>query len=169
MDLKQQIQAELKRALQKKDIFVCGLLRFLNAAVQNREIAKRAKLAKTEPLEKLKELSQLTDEEALEVIVSEIKKRKDAITEFTKGNRADLASREKQEMEYLQRYLPIQLTEEELKKIVQEAIARINASSVKDIGRVMAEITPQIKGRAEGAVASNMVKELLSLPSQQND
>lgn len=160
-NLKQQIQNDLKEAMKNKDAFLLGVLRMASAAMKNRELEKRAKLSKTEAIEKLDELSQLTDEEALAIMVSEAKKRKDAIEEFSKGGRADLAEKEGKELEALKKYLPEQIGEEEIRKIVVEAIARTGASSPKEMGKVMAALMPQVKGKADGGLVNKIVKEEL--------
>jgi len=162
MALKQQIQTDLKEALKRKEVFLCGVLRFLNAIIKNKELEKRAKLAKTEPIEKLEEMSQLTDDEIIEVISSEIKKRKESITQFEKGGRIDLAQQEKKELEILMDYMPKQMTEEEIRKLVKETIKKLEIKSPKDIGKVMAVLMPQVKGRAEGGLVNKIVQEELS-------
>lgn len=159
--LKEKIQQELKEAQLKREESLISVLRMLNAAIHNREIEKRTKLSKSEPLEKLAELSELTDEEIIEVISSEAKKRREAILEFEKGARQDLVEKEKKELEVLQKYLPTQLSEEELRRLIKEAIEKTGASESKNIGKVMAELMPKIKGKADGGLVSKMVKELL--------
>ncbi|GAH84058.1 unnamed protein product, partial [marine sediment metagenome] len=94
--------------------------------------------------------SELTDEEVIEVISSEVKKRKEAILEFEKGERKDLVEKEKKETEVLKKYLPEQLSEQEIKKLVKVAIETVEAQNLKDMGKVMAELIPQVKGKAEG-------------------
>jgi uncharacterized protein YqeY len=100
------------------------------------------------------------------VASSEIKKRKDAIALYEKGNRPELADKEKKEIEILKKYLPEQLSEEELKKLIQESIAKVGGPNghpeIKDMGRVMADLNPKIKGKADSGEASKIVKELLS-------
>jgi len=165
MTLKEKIQNNLKIALKEKKETELATLRMLNASIINKEKEKRIKLAKTEKESTEKELlekSQLTDEEIIEVISSEVKKRKEAILEFEKGERKDLADKEKKEMEVLIKYLPEQISEEEVKKIVKEAIKKMGAKEMKDMGRVMAELMPKVKGRTDGALVSRAVKELLN-------
>jgi uncharacterized protein YqeY len=165
MILKEKIQEDLNQAVKKKEELESGVLRMLSAAILNKEKEKRFKLNKQEPElkeEELAEKSQLTDEEVIDVISSEIKKRKESISEFEKGNRQDLAEKEKKEIEVLKKYLPEQLSGEEIKKIAEEAIKKTEAKEMKDMGKVMAELMPQVKGRADGATVSKIVKELLS-------
>lgn len=164
--LKEKIQNDLTEAVKKEEKLESLVLRSLSAAILNKEKEKRYKLSKEKPdlkVEELEKESQLTDEEVIEVISSEVKKRKEAILEFEKGKREDLVSKEKKELEILEKYLPEQLSEEEIKKIAEEAIKKIGATEIKDMGKVMAELMPQIKGRAEGAKVSQIVKELLTL------
>ena len=160
-NLKQQIQNDLKEAMKNKDAFLLGVLRMAVTAIKNKELEKRTKLSKTEAIEKLDEMSQLTDEEALAVMLSEAKKRKDTIEEFTKGGRKDLAEKEQKELEALKKYLPEQMGDEEIRKIVVGAIAQTGASDVKEMGKVMAAIMPQVKGKADGSLVNKIVKEEL--------
>jgi len=162
MELSEQIQADLKNFLKTGKTFEVGVLRMAIAALHNREIEKRIKLSKSEPLEKLDELSKLSEEEVIATISSEIKKRREAIIEYEKGKRQDLADREKKEIEILQKYLPEQLSEEEIKKLAKEAIKKIGAEEPKDMGKVMAELMPKVKGKADGSLVSKIVKDFLT-------
>ena len=93
--------------------------------------------------------------------MSEAKKRKEAISEYEKGGREDLLEKEKAELEVLEKYLPEQLSEEEIKKIAKEIIEKVEAKSIKDMGKVMAEMMTRVKGKADGSVVNKIVKELL--------
>lgn len=164
-NLKRQIQEDLKAALKKKEEIKVSAIRMLNAAISNKEIEKRSKLSRQKPelkSEELAEQSILTDEETIETIVSESKKRKEAIAGFEKGGRADLVEKEKRELEILKKYLPEQLPEEEIRKIVKDIIQKTEAASIKDMGKVMAGLMPKVKGRADGFLVSKIVKESLS-------
>jgi len=163
MILKEEIKKDFKIALKKKAKLECSVLRLLNSAIHNKEIEKKAKLRKKGELieEEIVKQGELIDEEITTLILSEIKKRKEAILEFEKGDRRDLVEKEKKETEFLKRYLPEQLPEEEIKKIVKETIDRLGAQDIKDIGKVMTELMPKIKGRADGSQVSKIVKELL--------
>jgi uncharacterized protein YqeY len=163
MELKKKIYEDLKKALfEKKDTEV-SVLRLLNSSILNKEKEKRYKISlKKDNVADLDKASVLGDEEILEVIISEVKKRKEAIIEFEKGNRKDLADKEKKELEILKRYLPEQLSEEEIKELAKEAIKKVGAKEIKDMGKVMAELMPKVKGRADGSLVSKIVKELLS-------
>ncbi len=163
--LKQKIQNDLTKAIKGGDEISRSTLRMLLAAILNKEKEKRYKISKTEPDSTEKELAEksvLTDGELIEVISSEVKKGKEAILEFKKGEREDLVKKEKAETEILQKYLPKQLSEEELKKIIKEAVEKVGAKEIKDMGKVMAEIMPKVKGKADGSEVSKIVKELLS-------
>ena len=163
--LKQQIQQESTAALKSGDQFNLGVLRMLLASILTKEKDKRYKISKDKlgtSEEDLAKESELTDEQIIEVIASEIKKRKDAIVLYEKGNRPELADREKKEIEILKKYLPEQLSGEELKKIVAESIKKIGAKEMKGMGRVMADLNPKIKGKADSGEVSKIVKELLS-------
>lgn len=161
MSLKEKIQNDAKESLKNHEEARILVLRGLIAAFNNKEIEKRTKLMKSEPIEKLEELSKLTDEEAVEVVFSEVKKRKEAILEFQKGNREDLVSKEKAELAVLQNYLPEQLPDEEITKLAQEIIVKIGAQDMKDMGKVLGELMPKVKGKAEGGAVSQIVKTLL--------
>ena len=163
-DLKQKIQEELNQAIKKSEEPTRSTLRVLLAAILNKEKEKRYKISKEqkEVVEKeLVEKSVLTDEEIIEVVASEVEKRKEAILEFGKGKRQDLVEKEKAEMEVLQKYLPEQISEEEIKKLVKEAIDKVGAKEIRDMGKVMAELMPKVKGRTDGSLVSKIVKELL--------
>ncbi len=168
-NLKQQIQNDLKAAMKSRDAFLLGVLRMVSTAIKNKEIEKRTKLArldstrlaKSEPVEKLDELSQLTEEEMVVVISSEAKKRKDAASEFEAGGRPELAEKELKEAALLAKYLPEQMSEEEIRKLVVEAIKKVGATSPQEMGKVMGILMPQVKGRADGGAVQKIVKEEL--------
>ena len=145
--MKQQIQQELKEALLQRDELKTGTLRMLLAALVNKE--------------KEKDQHQLSEEEIQQVVITEVKKRREAAEAFEKGGRAEMAEKERKEMEILQKYLPEQLAEEEVRKLVEEAIAQTGAATPQDMGKVMAALMPKVKGKADGAFVSALVKELL--------
>ncbi len=165
MSLKEKIREDLTTALKGKKELELSVLRMLLSAADNKETEKKTKIWKEKPdlsPEEIKKKAELTDEDVLEVISSEIKKRREAIEGFTKGQRKDLAEKEKTEAEILQKYLPEQLSEEELKKIIREAIKKTGAKEMRDFGKIMAVLMPQVKGKAEGNTISKIVKELLT-------
>ncbi len=161
--LKSKIQEDLKEAVKGKREAERLTLRGVLASIQSKEKERRYVLSKKDLLEdKLSEESSLTEEEVAEVISSEAKKRKESIEEYKKGKREDLVEQEKKELSILEKYLPEQISDEELENIIKEAIEKTGAGSVKDTGRVMAEVMPGLKGRAEGERVSRKVKEILS-------
>lgn len=162
--LEEKIKKDLNKALKEKDETARATLSLLLASLLSKEKEKRYKISKEheELSEKeLAEKSKLTDEEIIEVISSEVKKRREAILEFEKGKREDLVKKEKAEISVLEKYLPEQLSEEEIKKLAIEVIEKIGATEIKDMGKVMGQIMPKVKGRADGSLVSKIVRELL--------
>jgi len=162
--LKQKIQQDLTAALKEKKELELSVLRMLNAAIINKEKEKRYKISKVKTElgeEELEKESGLSEDEVLEIIFSEIKKRKEAALLFEKGKRMDLSEKERAEAKILEKYLPEQLSEEEIKKLAKEAIGKTGAAEIKDMGKVMAELMPKLKGRADGSLVSKVVKEIL--------
>ena len=145
--MKKQIQDDLKQAMKAGDSLKTGALRMLLAALTNKEKEKGEELA---------------DEQIQQVIATEAKKRKEAAEAFEKGGKREMAEQEKRELEILQAYLPEQMGEEEIRKLVKEAIAKTGALSPQDMGKVMAALMPQTKGKADGALVSQIVKEQLA-------
>jgi hypothetical protein len=169
--LKEKIQQDLNKAIKERKEIEVSTLRLLLAAIFNKEKEKRYKLSKQKPdlTEKdLEKESQLVDEEVIEVISFEIKKRKESIELFKKGQRQDLVEKEAKEKDILEKYLPEQLSEEEIKKLVKEVIDKTEAKEIKDMGKVMAELMPKVKGKADGSLVSKIVKELLTSQNAQN-
>lgn len=122
-------------------------LSMLRAALKNEEIETRGEL----------------DETRVQAIINrEAKKRREAIEEYTKANRSDLAEREAAELSILTDFLPTQMTEDELRALVQATVSQVGAKTPKDMGAVMKALQPQIAGKADGKLASNMVKEALA-------
>src|SRR3989344_1028604 len=163
--MKQKIQENLKQALLSKDEARVSTLRMLLAAIGNKEIEKRTKFSKENPNAKEAELqknSELQNEEVQQIIAGDVKKHKESIEMFQKGNRQDLVDKEAKELKILEAYLPEQMGEEEVRKLVQEAIASTGAKTPQEMGKVMAALMPKIKGKADGSLVSRIVKELLS-------
>ncbi|MFA5714529.1 MAG: GatB/YqeY domain-containing protein [Candidatus Paceibacterota bacterium] len=160
----EEIKKDLISALKEKNESAVSTLRMVTSSVFNKEMEKRVKVLEKEPSlseEELKEKVKLTDEETIEVLSSEVKKRRDSISQFEQGGRADLIEKEKKELEVLMKYLPKELTEEEIRKIVKDSIAKTGAKEMKDIGIVMKEVSPQTKGKADGNMVAKIVKEEL--------
>ena len=162
MSIKNTIQSNIKIAMKEKKIEELSVLRMVMASVLNKEKEKRSKLMKEgEEESKLDEMSELKDEEILDVISSEAKKRKDSIGQYEKGNRQDLADQEKRELDILNEYMPEQMNEEDVKKIILEKIQELNANGPQDTGKVMGAIMSQLKGKADGGVINKIVQEEL--------
>lgn len=149
MTLKDKIQEDLKNAMIAKDELRLSTIRMLKSSLQYFEIQKGGAGYTA------------TDEDVLEVVGKEIKKRRESIEMFEKGGRQELADKENKELEILQTYLPEQLSENEIRKLVDEAISQTNASTIQDMGKVMGFLSPQTKGKADGSLVSSIVKEKL--------
>jgi len=165
MSLKLKIEEDLKKAMKEKKEREVSTLRLLKNAILLKEKEKRYKLFhenKDITETELEKKSELLNEEIIDVIFSEIKKRQEAILEFEKAKRSDLIQKEKEEIEVLKKYLPPQLSEQEIRKIATEEIKKLDAKDIKDMGKVMKSLMPKLKGRAEGTIISKIVKGLLS-------
>jgi len=147
MNLYENILADLKNSIKVQDKEKLLVVRGLKTAIKNKQVELR---------------QELTDDQILGVISSEIKKCKEAIEKFTQGSRQDLVEKEEAEVKILSSYLPPQLSEEEIKEIVTQAIEEISASSPKDLGRVMKSVMPKMSGRADGREVNRIARELLS-------
>ncbi len=148
MGLKEKINGDLKEAMLARDKIRTSTLRLLIASIKNAEIEKRR---------------EISDEEFIEIINREVRKRKEAIAEFEKGNRPDLVEKELSEMNILKQYLPEEIPVEELKKMLARVIEELGASSLKDLGRVMSRIMPEVKGRADGKMVNQLAREMLGV------
>jgi len=162
MTIKEKINQEFKEAFKAKKELEVSVLRMLNSNIKNKEFEKRAKLSKSgAPEAELEKQSRLTDEEVLGVIGMEVKRRKDSIAQYQNGGRPELAAQEEAELKILAVYLPEQMGEEEIRKIVQESIKEAGAASAQDMGKVMNVLMPKVKGRADGGLVNRLVKEEL--------
>ncbi|CCC58151.1 GatB/YqeY domain-containing protein [Caloramator australicus] len=146
MSLKERIQEDWKNAMKAKDSFRASVLNMAKAAILYDE-KTNGKI--------------LDDEEVIAVLSREVKKRKESLEEFEKGNRQDLVEQVNKEIEILLEYLPQQLTEDEIAEIIRSAVDEVGANSIKDMGKVMAIVAPKVKGRADGKMVSEMVKKFL--------
>ncbi|MNW29462.1 hypothetical protein SAMN04488542_102117 [Fontibacillus panacisegetis] len=146
MNLSERLNEDMKQAMKSQDKFKLSTIRMIRATIKNLEID----LKRT-----------LNDNEVLDILSREIKQRKDALQEFEKAGREDLASNAKAEAEIIAGYLPEQLTEEEIKVIVQQTIQETGASSKADIGKVMSALMPKVKGRADGKLVNQAVQQQL--------
>lgn len=145
--LHSRIQDAMKDAMRAKDVARLGTIRLLLAAIKQREIDER---------------TTLDDTQIYAVIDKMVNQRKDSAEQFTKGNRKDLADKEIAEIAILKEFLPKPLTEFEIETLVSEAITATNATTIKDMGKVMAYIKPKAQGRADIGQLSAKVKELLA-------
>lgn len=155
----EQIKEDLKIALKQGNLLGQSVLRLVLAEIQNKEKEKRFKLFK-QGLDdsKIDEKSKLTEEEVQEVIIQAAKKRKDSISEFEKGNRKDLVEKEKQEMSFLEKYLPEQLSSEEIE---QQVKSFIDETGEKDFGKIMKHLSIKNKGRVDGSLLNQIVRSIL--------
>ena len=167
--LKDKIKVDFREAFKAKDQMKLSVLKMVNSEIGNAEINKRAKLIKGGPAspslggqtENVEALSVLNDEEVLQVVGREVKKRKDSIEAFEKAGRLELAEKEKAEMAALMAYMPEQLSEAAIRDLAKKAVEQSNAKGEKEIGKVMTILTPQVKGKSDGALVNKMVRELL--------
>jgi hypothetical protein len=150
MGLTDRVNDDLKASMKARDEFRLSVVRMLKAAVKNREIEK---------------MGALSDDDVIAVVSSMIKQRRDSSEQYLKAGRGDLAQKEEAEIKVLEGYLPEQLSEEELVKIIREAISEAVAGAVapspNDMGKVMKLLMPRVKGRADGKLVNQKVKELL--------
>jgi uncharacterized protein YqeY len=145
--LKQRLDQDMKAAMREKAQLKLDTIRMLKSAIKYREI----------------ELMKPLDDAGIQgVVASEIKRRRDSIEQYKAGNRQDLADKEQTELELLQAYLPQQLTEAEIRARVEEAVQKAGAKTMKDMGAVMKALMPEVQGRADGKVVSDLVKARLS-------
>ncbi len=130
---------------------------------QNRELLQVLRMVKgSVQLEELNKKHELTDEEMITVFEKQIKTRKESVAEFLKGGREDLAKQTEREIELLQKYLPEQLKEEEVLKLIDQAFHEVKPTSMKEMGKVMAYLNPLLKGKADMSFVSKTIKERLS-------
>jgi len=146
MSLKEVLQQDLKAAMKDKDSIRKSVITMTRAAVL--QIEKDKKI-------------ELDDEGVIEVIARGVKQRKDSIPEFEKGNRLDLVENIQKEIDILMAYLPQQLSEDEVSRIVADTIIEVGAQSARDMGKVMSALMPKVKGRADGKLVNIIVKQQL--------
>ena len=142
---------DYKEAMKSRDTLKSSVLSFLRAEMLNQATAKKK--------------DKLDDAEIFVVIKKQIKQRQDSIEQFTKGGRADAAEKEKNELEILKRYLPAEMPVEQIKSLIEEAVVSTGASGMKDMGKLMKELTVKIAGQADGKLVSDLVRQRLSVPS----
>ncbi len=149
--LEEKILNDYKEMMKSRDTLKSSVLSFLRADMMNVAVAKKKKA--------------LDDSEVIAVIKKQIKQRQDSIEQFTKGNRPDMADKETRELAILKEYLPPELSAEEIKKIIEEALITTAAKDMKDMGKVMKEVNAKIAGQADGKLVSDLVRERLSKPA----
>lgn len=147
MDLQQQLLDDLKDAMRSGDQRRKLAIRAVRAAIINAEVERRRSL---------------TEDEILALIAKEVKQRRESIVQFRKGGREDLVAQEQAEIDVLEEYLPRQLSPEEIRSEARNVIAEVGATSSRDMGRVMKELMPAMRGRADGRQVSQIVRELLA-------
>ena len=160
MNLKDTINEDIKSAMKSGLNDEASALRFLNSVIKNKELEKRNRLLKEgRPLAELEKLSELADEEVINVILGEIKKRKESIAQYKKGGREDLAKKEAAELEILKKYVPEEMPEGELRSIIRKKITEIDGATMKDFGKIMGLVMAEVKGRAEGGAVKKIIEE----------
>ena len=147
MTLKDKLLADMKEALKSKDSLRLNTIRSVIAAIKNQEIDLR---------------KELQDDEVLSIVTHEVKKRKEASALFEQGGRTDLVEKETREHTILQAYLPEQVSEEDLRKRIQEVIAETGAEGMKDLGKIMKALVPEIKGKTDNSLIKDLAGEYLN-------
>lgn len=147
MSIIDRIDTALKEALKAGNRDKATVLRGLKSDIKYRQIADR---------------EELSDEKVLEVLTTAAKKRRESIEQFQKGGREELAKKEQSELEIISQYLPQQLSEDELRPMVADAVAESGAESPKDVSKVMKVLMPKIKGRADGKLVNKLASEILA-------
>lgn len=145
--MKEELLKALKEAMKEKDELKKDTITMLRAAIL--QVEKDEKKV-------------LTQSEMEAIVAKQIKSRKESLKDYEKANREDIVSKIKKEIEILTKYLPEQLTENEIKELIEEAIKKTGATTARDMGKVMQEIRPQIVGKADGKFVSDMVKQMLA-------
>jgi hypothetical protein len=147
MDLEERLVDEMKQAMRSSDKVRLSTIRMIRAAVKNKEIELRKKV---------------DDEEIQKVIQGMLRRNEESIEQFRLGGRMDLVDKESQEGDILKSFLPQALSTEEILKVIDESIQETQASSLKDLGKVMKSVVPKLTGKADGKVINQLVKERLS-------
>lgn len=145
MNLRKKLEEDLKVSLKGRDELKVSVIRFVLAAIINREIEKQ---------------KEVEDEEVIQILEKQVKQRKESIEAFRVGKREDLAAKEEKEVEILSKYLPQKLSDRQLEKVVRQVIDQLKAGS-SDFGKVMGLVMAKVKGKAEGGRVSEVVKKLL--------
>ncbi|MCX5699289.1 MAG: GatB/YqeY domain-containing protein [Candidatus Omnitrophica bacterium] len=149
--LAEKIFNDYKEAMKARDSLKSSVLSFLRADMLNLATAKKK--------------DKLDDPEIITVIRKQIKQRQDSIEQFTSGGRLEMADKEKKELDILKKYLPAEPSVEEIKRLIEEVVIALEANGLKDMGRVMKELSIKLAGKADGRLVSGLVKQRLSPPS----
>jgi uncharacterized protein YqeY len=147
MTLLEQLSKDMVEAMKSKDSFTLGVIRMAKGAIQ---------------LEAINKKKDLTDEDVVSVIAKQIKMRNDSVNEFTKAGRDDLVSQTQGEIEILSKYMPEQLSEEDVLKVIDEAFDTLKPEKPSDMGKLMGFVTPKLKGKADMSFVSKTIKEKLA-------
>jgi len=153
MSIKQRLDTDMKQSMKAREQRTVTCIRMLKSKLLEREVALRSKEGKD---------YEITDEEALTVISTYAKQRRDSISSYRDGGREELATEEEAELAIVERYLPQQLSENALRELIAGAIAEAGASTIKDLGSVMKLVVPKSKGLADGKLVNQLVRELLT-------
>lgn len=145
--IKDRLQEDWKIALKTKDKFTASVISTAKSSILLVEKTDNRKVE---------------DDEVISILAKEVKQRRESMLEFEKGNRKDLVDQCKAEIEILLKYLPQQLDEEEIRKIIKESAEEVGADSIKDMGKVMSAVKPKVLGKADGKLVSQIVKEYLN-------
>lgn len=148
MSLKDRLTEDMKAAMKEKEggKIKLSVIRMVRSSIKNVEIEKK---------------KELSEEEIIEVLSRELKKRKDSLEEYEKFGRQDIADGLKEEIGILMEYLPEQMSEGEIRVLVQAAVDEVKPEGPKDMGKVMAKLMPQVKGKADGKLVNQIVKEFI--------
>lgn len=147
MSLKERLMADLKDAMKSKDKLRKDVITMVRASIKQKEVDERI---------------EIDDSDITDIIAKQVKEKRASIDDFKKGNREDLVSQTEKEIEILLDYLPKQLSEDELHSIIQETIDENGITSMKDIGKLMKNVMPKVKGRADGNMVNKIVREILN-------
>ena len=147
MSLFNQINEDIKTAMKNKDAFKLSVIRMVKGSMQ---------------LEVINKKRDLNDDEVIAIIAKQIKMRKDSIEEFKKASRDDLVDKTQKEVDILETYMPEQLTEEEINKVIEEVFEIVKPTSPKDMGMIMKEISPKVKGKADMGLVNKLIKDKLN-------
>lgn len=146
MDIQEKLVIDMKESMKSGEKLRLSTIRMIRSGLKNAEIAKGG---------------DLSEDDIMGVLAGEARRRKEAIDEYEKAGRDDLASKERQELVIVQEYMPEQMSEDEIEALIREAINETGADSKKDMGRVMGKVMPQVKGKADGRLVNEITSRLL--------